>query len=124
MQKKKNHKKHSDADRLRYMHLIEYGISIHAIHKKYGISDHLLLTIWRKYQKFGPSLSSIDTWRYIARREGTQTLDIVRKRGKPPGMSRPRKNSKTLTELDKLQKENLELKTEISLLKKLRALVE
>ena len=26
MQKKKNHKKHSDADRLRYMHLIEYGI--------------------------------------------------------------------------------------------------
>ena len=34
MQKKKNHKKHSDADRLRYMHLIEYGISIHAIHKK------------------------------------------------------------------------------------------
>jgi cell division protein FtsB len=39
-------------------------------------------------------------------------------------MSRPRKNSKPLTELEKLQKENLELKTEIALLKKVRALVE
>nr|WP_321373845.1 hypothetical protein [uncultured Bacteroides sp.] len=163
MQEKKKLKKHTDADRLRYMHLIEDGISITAIHKKYGISDRLLLTLWHKYQefgptsikkgnkfkvnsyikkqivrdiednhitlhaasqKYGPSISAIETWLKIARRDGIQTLDIVRKRGRPPGMSRPRKNSKPLTELEKLQKENLELKTEIALLKKVRALVE
>jgi cell division protein FtsB len=39
-------------------------------------------------------------------------------------MGRPRKNSKPLTELERLQKENQELKTEIALLKKVRALVE
>ena len=39
-------------------------------------------------------------------------------------MGRPEKNSKPLTELERLQKENAELKTEIALLKKVRALVE
>ena len=39
-------------------------------------------------------------------------------------MGRPRKNSKPLTELESLRRENQELKTEIALLKKVRALVE
>lgn len=39
-------------------------------------------------------------------------------------MGRPKKNSRPLTELERLQKENQELKTEIALLKKVRALVE
>ena len=51
-------------------------------------------------------------------------LSKLKKRGRPPGMGRPRKNSKPLTELERLQKENQELKTEIALLKKVRALVE
>ncbi len=37
-------------------------------------------------------------------------------------MGRSRKNSKPLTELERLQKENQELKTEIALLEKVRAL--
>jgi transposase len=98
------------------MHLIEDGMSITAIHKKYGISHCLLLTLWHKYQelgptstkkgnnfkvntdikkqivrdiednhitlhsasqKYGPSISIIETWLKIARRDGLQTLDIV-----------------------------------------------
>ena len=51
-------------------------------------------------------------------------LNSIKKLGRPPGMGRPKKNSKPLTELERLQKENLELKTEIALLKKVRALVE
>ena len=39
-------------------------------------------------------------------------------------MGRPRKNSRPLTEVEKLRKENQELKTQIALLKKVRALVE
>ena len=39
-------------------------------------------------------------------------------------MGRPKKNSKPLSELEQLRKENQELKTENALLKKVRALVE
>ena len=73
--------------------------------------------------KYGPSTSSIERWLYHYRRDGIQALQI-KKRGRPKGMGRPKKNSSPLTELEKLQKENQELKTEIALLKKTKALVE
>ena len=50
-------------------------------------------------------------------------MAIVKPRGRPLSM-RPKKNSKPLSDLERLQKENQELKTEIALLKKVRALVE
>ena len=74
--------------------------------------------------KYGASSSRISVWLRLYRENGLAALEIVKKRGRLPGMGRPRKNSKPLTELERLQKENQELKTEIALLKKVRALVE
>lgn len=163
MHKNEKRKKHSDADRLRYMHMIADGMSINSIHLQYGIARELLTTLWSKYQKggspsiqkgknfkadpslkkeivldieynhitlcaaslkYGPSASIIQTWLNIYREKGLDGLAIVKPRGRPPGMGRPKKNSKPLTDLERLQKENQELKTEIALLKKVRALVE
>ena len=73
--------------------------------------------------KYGPSSSIIQSWLRIYHKNGLEALDIVKRHGRPPGMGRPKKNSKPLSELEKLQKENQELKTEIALLKKVRALV-
>lgn len=74
--------------------------------------------------KYGASSTRIETWLRMYRQGGFSALGEIKKRGRPPGMGRPRKNSKPLTELERLQKENQELKTEIALLKKVRALVE
>ena len=163
MTKKEKRKKHSDADRLRYMLMIEDGISINSIHIEYGIDHDLLATLWAKYQKggpsaiqkganckadsslkkkivldieynhitlcaaslkYGPSTAIIRAWLSIYRKKGLEGLDIVKRRGRPPHMGRPKKNSKPLTELERLQRENQELKTEIELLKKVQALVQ
>ena len=86
------------------------------------IENHL--TLHAASIKYGPSISAINTWLRIYRSEGLSGLERVRKRGRPPGMGRPKKNSKPLTELERLRKENQELKTENALLKKVRALVE
>ena len=82
------------------------------------------LTLHAASIKYGPSISAINTWLRIYRSEGLSGLERVKKRGRPPGMGRPKKNSKPLTELERLRKENQELKTENALLKKVRALVE
>ena len=82
------------------------------------------LTLHAASLKYGACPQRISTWLKIARTDGIDALSICKKRGRPPGMGRPRKNSKPLTELERLQKENQELKTEIALLKKVRALVE
>lgn len=82
------------------------------------------LTLHAASLKYGASLSSITTWLRLYRENGWIALELVKKRGRTPGMGRPRKNSKPLTELERLRKENQELKTENALLKKVRALVE
>ena len=82
------------------------------------------LTLHAASLKYGASPQRIGVWLKIARTEGINSLSKSKKRGRPPGMGRPEKNSKPLTELERLQKENAELKTEIALLKKVRALVE
>ena len=74
--------------------------------------------------KYGPCPERIKVWLRIYRAEGLSGLERIRKRGRPPGMGRPKKNSKPLTELERLRKEVEELKTENALLKKVRALVE
>lgn len=74
--------------------------------------------------KYGVSGSQIGVWLKCYRTEGLPALRERKKRGRPPRMGRPKKNSQPLTELERLQKENQELKTEIALLKKVRALVE
>jgi transposase-like protein len=82
------------------------------------------LTLHTASLKYGASAVRISVWLKQYRMNGLAALKIIKKRGRPPGMGRPRKNSKPLTELERLQKENQELKTEIALLKKVRALVE
>ena len=74
--------------------------------------------------KYGPNTHSIKVWIRRYRSEGFAGLERIKKRGRPPGMGRPKKNSKPLTELERLRKEVQELKTENALLKKVRALVE
>ena len=82
------------------------------------------LTLHAASLKYGASPQRISAWLKIARTDGIEALSKSKKLGRPPGMGRPKKNSKPLTELERLQKENQELKTEIALLKKVRALVE
>jgi transposase-like protein len=82
------------------------------------------LTLHAASFKYGASPRRISAWLKLYREEGWSALAVIKKRGRPPGMGRPRKNSKPLTELERLRKENQELKTENALLKKVRALVE
>ena len=82
------------------------------------------LTLHAASIKYGPAPDTIHDWCKIYRAEGLSGLERVKKRGRPPGMGRPKKKSKPLTELERLRKEVQELKTENALLKKVRALVE
>ncbi len=82
------------------------------------------LTLHAAALKYGASYHSIYVWLRQYRDGGLAALESTKKRGRPPGMGRPKKNSKPLTELERLRKEVQELKTENALLKKVRALVE
>jgi transcriptional regulator with XRE-family HTH domain len=46
----KKRKKHGYAERLKYMHMLEHGVSINHIESKYGISNTLLGYLWERYQ--------------------------------------------------------------------------
>ena len=82
------------------------------------------LTLHAASLKYGASSTRISVWLKIYRESGWAALENIKRRGRQPGMGRPRKSSKPLTELERLRKENQELKTENALLKKVRALVE
>ena len=82
------------------------------------------LTLQSASLKYGASPQQISVWLRTYREGGLAALETARKPGRPSSMGRPKKNSKPPTELERLQKENQELKTEIALLKKVRALVE
>lgn len=82
------------------------------------------ITLHAASLKYGASPQSIGVWLKIARTEGIDALSKCKKRGRPSRMGRPKKNSMPLTEIEKLRKENEELRLEVALLKKVRALVE
>ncbi len=71
------------------------------------------------------SRTAIEGWVRQARKYGYIILHIEKPRGRPPKdtMARPKKKEPQ-TELEKLQAENLGLRAEIALLKKVKALVE
>ncbi len=74
--------------------------------------------------KYGVSANRLSVWLRTAREQGIEALSITKKRGRPPGMGRPKKVQKPETELERLRREVQELKTEVALLKKVKALVE
>ena len=82
------------------------------------------ITLHAASLKYSVSSSRISVWLKLYREYGLAALDKIKKRGRPPGMGRPKKNSKPQTELERLRKEVQELKSENALLKKVRALVE
>ena len=51
----KKYRKHGYAERLKYMHMLENGISIKYIEKHFGIDHRLLGYLWARYQSEGPS---------------------------------------------------------------------
>ena len=74
--------------------------------------------------KYGVSANRLSIWLKTYRQGGIAALSITKKRGRPPGMGRPKKVQKPETELERLRREVQELKTENALLKKVKALVE
>jgi len=74
--------------------------------------------------KYGVSAGRLSVWLKAYRTGGIETLSTTKKRGRPPGMGRPKKVQKPETELERLRREVQELKTEVALLKKVKALVE
>ena len=113
----------------------EHGVSgllkCKQIKADYAIKKKIILDIEENHitlhaasLKYGASASRIFVWLKMYREHGWAALETVKKRGRPPGMGRPKKNSKPLTEIERLRKEVQELKTENALLKKVRALVE
>ena len=82
------------------------------------------LTLHAASLKYGACSQRISVWLQQYRTDGLAALNSTKRRGRPPVMGRPKKNSKPLTELERLRKEVQELKTENALLKKVRALVE
>ena len=83
------------------------------------------LTLVQASLKYGVSASRIKVWLKISREQDIGVLLITKKRGRPPGMGRPRKKKpEEMTELERLREENEYLRTENALLKKVKALVE
>ena len=83
------------------------------------------LTLVQASLKYDISISRLETLLRVVREQGIDTLLITRKRGRPPGMGRPRKKKpEEMTELERLRRENHLLKLELEIRKKAQALVE
>ena len=75
--------------------------------------------------KYGVSATRLSVWLKVFREQGLDALLITKKRGRPPGMGRPRKKKpEEMTELERLRRENHLLKLELEIRKKAQALVE
>ena len=83
------------------------------------------LTLVQASLKYGVSATRLSVWLKVFREQGIDALLITKKRGRPPGMGRPRKKTfEEMTELERLREEVEYLRTENALLKKVKALVE
>ena len=83
------------------------------------------LTLVQASLKYGVSSGRLGVWLKIAREQGLDALLITKKRGRPPGMGRPRKKKpEEMTELELLRVRVRQLEIENALLKKAKALVE
>lgn len=74
--------------------------------------------------KYGVSARHLSTWLRTYRTGGVEALSITKERGRRTCMGRAKRVQKPETELERLRRENQELRTEVALLKKAKALVE
>ena len=74
--------------------------------------------------KYGVSAVRLRVWLRTYRTGGIESLSTNKKRGRRSSMGSPKKVQKPETELERLRRENQDLKTEVALLKKVKALVE
>ena len=122
---------------LKYLWLLYQKQGTSVLHRKKNIrADGVLkqqivsdieknhLTLVQASLKYGVSAARLSVWLKIFREQGIDALLITKKRGRPPGMGRPKKVQQPETELERLRREVQELKTENALLKKVKALVE
>ena len=83
------------------------------------------LTLVQASLKYGVSTGRLEVWNKIYREQGFDALLITKKRGRLPGMGRPRKKKpEEMTELELLRVRVRQLEIENALLKKVKALVE
>ena len=83
------------------------------------------LTLVQASLKYGVSATRLSVWLKMFREQGIDTLLITKKRGRPPGMGRPRKKKpEEMSELELLRVRVRQLEIENALLKKVKALVE
>ena len=83
------------------------------------------LTLVQASLKYGVSATRLSVLLKVFREQGVDALLTTKKRGRPPGMGRPRKKKpEEMTELERLREEVEYLRTENALLKKVKALVE
>ena len=127
-----------NAERLKCLWLQYQEQGSSALHRKKNIrADGVLkqqivsdieknhLTLVQASLKYGVSATRLSVWLRIAKGQGFDALLITKKRGRLPGMGRPRKKKpEEMTELERLREENEYLRTENALLKKVKALVE
>ena len=127
-----------DEKRLKYLWLLyqEHGVSVLCRKRHTQTSGKLKqqivkdieknhLTLVQASLKYNVSTSRIKVWLKISREQGIDALLITKRRGRPPGMGRPRKKKpEEMTELERLREEVEYLRTENALLKKVKALVE
>ena len=124
--------------RLKYLWLLYQKQGVSVLHRKpYTQASGALkqrivsdieknhLTLVQASLKYGVSATRLSVWLKIAREQGLDALLITKKRGRPPGMGRPRKKKpEEMTELERLRRENHLLKLELEIRKKAQALVE
>ena len=83
------------------------------------------LTLVQASLKYDISVGRLEALLRIVREQGIDALLITKKRGRPPGMGRPRKKKpEEMTELELLRVRVRQLEIENALLKKVKALVE
>ena len=124
--------------RLKYLWLLYQKQGVSVLHRKpYTQASGALkqrivsdieknhLTLVQASLKYEVSATRLSVWLKIAREQGLDALLITKKRGRPPGMGRPRKKKpEEMTELERLRRENHLLKLELEIRKKAQALVE
>ena len=114
----------------------EYGVSALCRKKNIRASGELKqqivldieknhLTLVQASLKYGVSTGRLEVWNKIYREQDIDALLVSKKRGRPPGMGRPRKKKpEEMTELELLRVRVRQLEIENALLKKVKALVE